>query len=126
MSPTTAAHGRPFNCTATTAPLRTRRNDRSTPAIRGGHRKPGATSPRRRTSRPMVRAAWAKSIEVLLTGMGSVSRRGVTRGLCHPLGSVGIVDQPVQLNPAQQRTLALLRRSGEPTLFDVALVDDIR
>jgi len=36
------------------------------------------------------------------------------------------VDEPLQLNPAQQRTLALLRRSAEPTMFDVALVDDIR
>ena len=36
------------------------------------------------------------------------------------------MDEPLQLNPAQQRTLALLRRSGEPTLFDAALVDDIR
>ena len=81
MSPTMAAHGRPLSCTATTAPLATRRSERSTPTIRGGQRKLGATNPRRRTSRPIVRAAWAKSREVLLTGMGSVSRRGVTAGL---------------------------------------------
>ena len=81
MSPTIAAHGRPFSCTATTAPFATRRSERSTPAMRGGQRKPGATNPRRRTSRPMVRAAWAKSIEVLLTGMRPVSRRGVTTRL---------------------------------------------
>ena len=30
------------------------------------------------------------------------------------------------LNPAQQRTLALLRRSGEPTVFDAAVIDDLR
>ncbi len=37
-----------------------------------------------------------------------------------------IVEEPPQLNPAQQRTLALLRRSAEPTQFDAALVDDLR
>ena len=78
MSPTIAAHGRPFSCTEMTAPLATRRSERSTPAIRGGQRNPGATKPRRRTSRPMVRAALAKSREVLLTGIRAVSRRGVT------------------------------------------------
>ncbi|MGZ6983211.1 MAG: hypothetical protein ACXVH5_13680, partial [Ilumatobacteraceae bacterium] len=36
------------------------------------------------------------------------------------------MDEPSQLNPAQQRTLALLRRSAEPTLFDSELVDDLR
>ena len=40
------------------------------------------------------------------------------------------MDEPAQsnpaLNPAQQRTLALLRRSAEPTLFDVALIDNLR
>ena len=37
-----------------------------------------------------------------------------------------IVEEPAQLNPAQQRTLALLRRSAEPTVFDAELVDDLR
>ena len=36
------------------------------------------------------------------------------------------VDDPLQLNPAQQRTLALLRRSAEPTLFDATFVDELR
>ena len=43
-----------------------------------------------------------------------------------PFVSVGLVDEPLPLNPAQQRTLALLRRSGEPTVFDAALIDDLR
>ena len=37
-----------------------------------------------------------------------------------------IVEELRQLNPAQQRTLALLRRSAEPTVFDAALVEDLR
>ena len=36
------------------------------------------------------------------------------------------MDEPLQLNPAQQRTLALLRRSSEPTLFDATFVDELR
>jgi hypothetical protein len=36
------------------------------------------------------------------------------------------MDTPAQLNPAQQRALALLRRSAEPTMFAGELVDDLR
>jgi CRISPR/Cas system-associated exonuclease Cas4 (RecB family) len=37
-----------------------------------------------------------------------------------------VVDVPAQLNPAQQRTLAALRRAEEPTVFDAAIVHDLR
>ena len=59
MSASTAGHGRPRTRTAITAPPGRRRMVRSTPTNRGGHRKPGATSRRRRASRPSSRAAWA-------------------------------------------------------------------
>ncbi|HEY7625546.1 MAG TPA: PD-(D/E)XK nuclease family protein [Ilumatobacteraceae bacterium] len=36
------------------------------------------------------------------------------------------MDEPVQLNPAQQRTLTLLRRSAEPTVFDASFVEDLK
>jgi hypothetical protein len=36
------------------------------------------------------------------------------------------MEEPPQLNPAQQRTLALLRRSAEATVFDTGFVDDLR
>lgn len=36
------------------------------------------------------------------------------------------MEEHLQLNPAQQRTLALLRRSAEATVFDAAFVDDVR
>jgi hypothetical protein len=36
------------------------------------------------------------------------------------------VDEPPPLNPAQLRTLTLLRRAGEPTIFPADFVDDLR
>ena len=54
----------PFRRIDTTAPSGRRRIDRSTPTSRGGHRKLGPTSPRRRASRVRVRAAAANSTVV--------------------------------------------------------------
>ena len=50
MSATTATRGRPFTRTATVTKSPDRRNDRSTPTMRGGHRNPGAWRPRCRAS----------------------------------------------------------------------------
>ncbi|MGA9276321.1 PD-(D/E)XK nuclease family protein [Ilumatobacter sp.] len=37
-----------------------------------------------------------------------------------------MTDQIVTLSPVQQRTLEVLRRSGDPVVFDVEFIDDIR
>ncbi len=60
MSATTAGHGRPFTCTATTAPADVRRILRCAPTTRGGQRNPGATKPCRRASLARRRAVWEK------------------------------------------------------------------
>jgi hypothetical protein len=64
MSAITAPRGRPVSRIDTTAPSGRRRIDRSMPTSRGGHRKLGPTSPRRRASRVRARAAAANSTVV--------------------------------------------------------------
>ena len=67
MSASTAAHGRPFTRTDTTAEMpapdgeRRRRMDLSTPTRRGGDRKPGASNPIAFTVDPITRTAPARS-----------------------------------------------------------------
>lgn len=137
MSATTAIRGRPLTRTDTVAPPSQRLRLRSTPTIRGGHRNPGATNPRLRSSRPKVRAVAANSVVV-----ASMSRRVSRRGVAGLIGTgVGaqlrrsssprrpprtVVSVETGYNPAQQRVIDLLGRSDERPTVDPDLATSIR
>ena len=140
MSAITAASGRDFTATETT-PARSSpvnlRIVRSTPTMRGGQRKPGATNPSRRDSAARARATAANSavlraascvcIEPIIIARGcdevaSCDFRTPTRYSCRT------VTTPVEapLNPMQQAVVDALGKSPDWSPLPRTVVETVR
>ena len=133
MSAITAARGRDFTATETTPARSTPENlrmVRSTPTMRGGHRKPGAAKPSRRASPASKRATPANS--AVLSAVVDVCMEPIiiTRG-CHavPTG-YGCLTMPstvdTTLNPMQQAVVDALGKSPEWTPLPRDVVENVR
>jgi hypothetical protein len=132
MSASTATHGRPRRRTETITVSPRRRSERSTPTIRGGHRKLGPIKPAPRANRVRVRAAAANStveaeaaVEVMFPSMkkGCDSHRHNPSVVSKPMA-----DSPptIELSPLQLKTLGLLRRGDDPIVFDADFIAELR